>query len=101
MTKHLWVTPYAEDEKYAAGDYPNQHAGGEGLPKWTEGDRPIDHTDIVVWYTFGHHHIPRPEDYPVMPTAYSGFYLKPVGFFDASPAMDVPSSAEHGGCHAE
>jgi primary-amine oxidase len=101
MTKHLWVTPYAEDEKYAAGDYPNQHAGGEGLPKWTERDRPIDNTDIVVWYTFGHHHIPRPEDYPVMPTAYSGFYLKPVGFFDASPAMDVPLSVKHGGCHAE
>jgi primary-amine oxidase len=99
MTKHLWVTPYAADEKYSAGDYPNQHSGGEGLPKWTAGDRSITNTDIVVWYTFGHHHIPRPEDYPVMPTAYSGFYLKPVGFFDESPAMDVPPSVRHGGCH--
>jgi primary-amine oxidase len=98
MTKHLWVTPYAADERYATGDYPNQHSGGEGLPQWTEGDRAIENTDIVVWYTFGHHHIPRPEDYPVMPTAYSGFMLKPVSFFGASPAMDVPPSQKKS-CH--
>ncbi|NJL41401.1 MAG: primary-amine oxidase, partial [Leptolyngbyaceae cyanobacterium SM1_4_3] len=100
MTKHLWVTPYAEDERFSAGEYPNQHPGGEGLPKWTQANRPIENTDVVVWYTFGHHHIPRPEDYPVMPTAYSGFILKPVGFFDANPALDVPPSAsKHGSCH--
>ncbi|MCU0566058.1 MAG: primary-amine oxidase [Oculatellaceae cyanobacterium Prado106] len=98
MTKHLWVTPYDASELYAAGAYPNQHPGGEGLPKWTERDRPIDNTDVVVWYTFGHHHIPRPEDWPVMPTAYSGFVLKPVGFFNASPAMDVPPSMKAQGC---
>jgi primary-amine oxidase len=100
MTKHLWVTPYAADEKYAAGDYPNQHPGGEGLPLWTQADRSIANTDIVVWYTFGHHHIPRPEDYPVMPTAYTGFMLKPVGFFDANPAIDVPPMLQkEGHCH--
>jgi len=27
-TKHLWVTPYDPRERCAAGDYPNQHAGG-------------------------------------------------------------------------
>jgi primary-amine oxidase len=90
ITKHLWVTPYADKEKYPAGNYPNQHPGGEGLPQWTQSDRPIENTDIVVWYTFGHHHIPRPEDFPVMPVAYSGFTLKPIGFFDANPALDVP-----------
>ncbi|NJN60070.1 MAG: primary-amine oxidase [Leptolyngbyaceae cyanobacterium RM2_2_4] len=100
MTKHLWVTPYAEDERFSAGDYPNQHPGDEGLPKWTQANRPIENTDVVVWYTFGHHHIPRPEDYPVMPTAYSGFVLKPVGFFDANPALDVPPSVpKQGICH--
>lgn len=99
MTKHLWVTPYAAEELYAAGAYPNQHSGGAGLPEWTQADRSIENTDVVVWYTFGHHHIPRPEDYPVMPTAYSGFMLKPVGFFNASPAMDVPPSAQKGTCH--
>jgi primary-amine oxidase len=99
MAKHLWVTPYHPDERYAAGNYPNQHAGGEGLPKWTQADRPIDNTDVVVWYTFGHHHIPRPEDWPVMPVAYSGFTLKPVGFFTANPAMDVPPSDSKAPCH--
>jgi primary-amine oxidase len=98
MTRHLWVTPYAARELYAAGAYPNQHSGGEGLPQWTENDRPIENTDVVVWYTFGHHHIPRPEDYPVMPTAYSGFMLKPVSFFGASPAMDVLPSPKKS-CH--
>jgi primary-amine oxidase len=99
MAKHLWVTPYSQTERYAAGDYPNQHSGGDGLPRWTQGDRPIENTDVVVWYTFGHHHIPRPEDWPVMPVAYSGFTLKPVGFFDANPALDVPPSAHSKTCH--
>ena len=89
---HVWVTPYAADERYGAGDYPNQNAGGDGLIRWTERDRPIENVDVVVWYTMGHTHIPRPEDYPVMPTAYIGFSLKPFGFFDANPAVDVPPS---------
>jgi primary-amine oxidase len=87
---HLWVTPYERDERFAAGDYPNQHPGGAGLPEWTSADRPIDDRDIVVWYTFGHHHVPRPEDWPVMPVAMIGFTLKPVGFFERNPALDVP-----------
>jgi primary-amine oxidase len=34
-----------------------------------------------------------------MPVEYAGFTLKPVGFFDRNPALDVPpSSAGH--CHA-
>ncbi len=99
---HVWVTPYQEDEKYAAGDYPNQSSGGDGLVKWTAADRPIANTDIVFWYTFGHTHIPRPEDCPVMPTAYIGFLLKPNGFFDENPANDVPPSRpaiSHKDCH--
>lgn len=87
---HLWVTPFDPSERYAAGDYPNQHPGGAGLPEWTVRDRLIENTDVVHWYTFGHHHIPRPEDWPVMPVARIGFALKPVGFFDRNPALDVP-----------
>jgi primary-amine oxidase len=92
VNHHVWVTPFTDGEKYAAGDYPNQSTGGDGLVKWTEADRPIADTDVVLWYTFGHTHIPRPEDYPVMPTAYIGFLLKPSGFFDLNPANDVPPS---------
>lgn len=90
VNHHVWVTPHTESEKYAAGDYPNQSTGGDGLIKWTGADRPIADTDVVFWYTFGHTHIPRPEDYPVMPTAYIGFLLKPNGFFVRNPANDVP-----------
>ncbi|UGS33830.1 primary-amine oxidase [Capillimicrobium parvum] len=90
---HVWVTRYDPSERYAAGDYPNQHEGMDGLPRWVAQDRRIADEDIVLWYSFGHHHIPRPEDWPVMPTAYIGFTLKPAGFFDRNPALDVPPSA--------
>jgi primary-amine oxidase len=91
MTRHLWVTPFAADERFPAGEYPNQHEGEAGLPTWTKADRPIENTDIVLWYTLGSHHIPRPEDWPVMPVERVGFALKPVGFFDQNPALDMPS----------
>ncbi|MGB5973117.1 MAG: primary-amine oxidase [Nodosilinea sp.] len=98
MTKHLWVTPYAEDERVPAGDYPHQHPGGAGLPQWTEGDRPVENTDLVVWYTFAHSHVPRAEDWPVMPVAYIGFMLKPLNFFNENPANDVPPAASKHSC---
>jgi primary-amine oxidase len=93
MTKHLWVTRYDPRERYAAGDYPNQHPGGAGLPAYVEDDAPLDNAELVVWYTFGAHHVVRPEDWPVMPVTYIGFALKPVGFFDRNPALDVPRPA--------
>ena len=92
VNHHVWVTPYREDERFGAGDYPNQSTGGDGLIRWTEQDRPIADRDVVFWYTFGHTHLPRAEDYPVMPTAYIGFLLKPTGFFSQNPANDVPPS---------
>lgn len=94
VNSHVWVTPYRDDERYGAGDYPNQSSGGDGLMRWTQQDRPLESTDVVFWYTMGHTHIPRPEDYPVMPTAYIGFLLKPQGFFALNPANDVPPSAK-------
>lgn len=90
MYHHLWVTPWREDENYPAGAYPNQNPGNDGLPRWTSADRNILDEDIVLWYTLGHHHIVRLEDWPVMPVARMGFHLKPSGFFDQNPALDVP-----------
>jgi len=90
-TKHLWVTRYAPDERYASGEFPNQHAGGDGLPKYINRNRNIDNEDIVVWHTFGHTHVCKPEDFPVMPVEYAGFLLKPNGFFAENPAMDIPA----------
>ena len=95
-TRQLWVTPYRPDERYPAGDYPNQHPGGAGLPAWTKADRAIENTDIVLWYTLGAHHLTRPEDWPVMPADRAGFTLKPAGFFDRNPALDVaPGQSPH------
>jgi primary-amine oxidase len=90
INHHLWVTPFEPAERNAAGAYPNQGKGGDGLPRWVKGNRPIDNTDVVVWYTFGVTHIPRPEEWPVMPVHRTGFKLLPVSFFSRSPALDVP-----------
>ncbi len=35
-TKHLWVTPHKEEERYAAGDWVLQAEGGAGLEEWTK-----------------------------------------------------------------
>jgi len=96
---NLWVTPYHPRERFAAGDYPNQHPEGDGLPCWTKANRKIDDTEITLWYVFGHNHVPRPEDWPVMPVAMLGFHFRPDGFFDRNPAMDVPPPVSNTCCH--
>ena len=72
-------------------------SGTPGCPRWTAQDRPIENTDVVLWYVFGIHHITRPEDWPVMPADTVSFWLKPFGFFDRNPALDVPPSGQHDG----
>ncbi len=91
-TKSLWVTAYDPAERYPAGDFVNQHPGAGGLPAFVQGDAELEDTDVVLWHTFGLTHFPRPEDWPVMPTDYAGFVLKPVGFFDQNPALGIPAS---------
>jgi primary-amine oxidase len=88
----LWVTPYHEDERWPCGDFPVQSEHDSGLDAWTAADRSIENTDVVLWYVFGIHHITRPEDWPVMPSDIVSFWLKPFGFFDRNPALDVPPS---------
>ena len=92
MFQHLWVTPNRRQERYPAGEYPFQHEGGDGLPRWTQQNRNLVNEDVVMWYVFGVNHIPRLEDWPVMPVERIGFMLKPSGFFKRSPAMDVAPS---------
>ena len=96
--KNVWVTPYSPHETRPAGDFPNQSSASEGLPNWTQANRAIENTDIVVWYNFGVTHIPRLEDWPVMPVERAGFMLVPNGFFDENPALDVPPLEEKS-CH--
>lgn len=93
-TRHLWVTQYDPDQRYPAGDLVNQHPGG-GLPDYVAADRPLNGADLVVWHTFGMTHFPRVEDWPIMPVDTCGFTLRPVGFFDRNPALDVPPPSDH------
>ena len=87
---HLWVTPYRPEERFAAGRYPTLSEPGQGLPQWSGANRPIENTDIVLWYTVGMHHMVRAEDWPVMPVLWYSFELRPFDFFDRNPALDIP-----------
>jgi primary-amine oxidase len=88
----LWVTPYTT-EQTAAGRYPNQSHGGDGLPAWTRENRSIENTDLVLWYTIGFDHLPVTEDWPILPTMWHEFELRPRGFFAHSPVIDLPAPA--------
>jgi primary-amine oxidase len=98
LQHNLWVTKYDPAEKFAAGDYMYQSADVQGLPEFVADDAPLEDSDVVLWYTLGAHHVVRPEDWPVMPCAYTGFHLKPIGFFDGNPALDLPPSPPKA-CH--
>ncbi len=90
---HLWITRHSADERWAAGEFPNQLPPGSdaaGLPAWTEGNRAIANQDIVLWYTLGFHHVPSSEDWPVYNVGWHSVTLAPYNFFDRNPAMDLP-----------
>lgn len=88
----FWVTPYDANQRYASGVYPTSSKADDGLANWTEANRPIANTDIVGWYTLGFHHITRAEDWPVMPTMWHSFYIRPFHFFASNPVLDLPKS---------
>ena len=98
INNHFWATRYRPGEWNAAGPYPNQSAGGDGLPRWIADDEPLVNQDVVVWYTFGITHIPRPEEWPIMPATHVGFRLIPGGFFVRNPALDVPACKTPAAC---
>lgn len=93
----VWVTPHDAEERWPAGEFVNQSKTDHGLPEWIQQGRSTRDTDVVLWYVFGIHHITRPEDWPVMPADIVSFWLKPTGFFDRNPSLDVePSPAASG-----
>ena len=88
----FWVTPNDPSQRYAAGVYPTSSKATDGLAVWTKANRPIENTDLVGWYTLGFHHMPRVEDWPVMPTMWHDFQIRPFNFFAANPALDLPKN---------
>ena len=81
---------------FRSGVYVNQSSGDDGIEAWTEADRNIENTDIVIWHTFGIMHLPRLEDFPVQPVVTCGFSLMADGFFDENPTLDMPPSSDGG-----
>lgn len=101
-SERVWVTRYAPEERYPSGDYPNQGAPA-GLLAWVAADRGLEDEEIVVWHSFGVTHVPKPENWPIMPVEYVeyveyvGFELEPSGFFRRNAALDVPRTTRSTG----
>lgn len=99
---NIYVTKYAENELFAGGYYTNQSRGGTGVRSWANRKDQIGQenggSEPVVWVQFGINHIPRIEDFPVMPMEMLKVTLRPVNFFDRNPALDVPSSKQETNC---
>ncbi|PWN49683.1 peroxisomal copper amine oxidase [Violaceomyces palustris] len=90
---HFWTIPYDDERIYPAGKYVPQtyEAPADSIENWANEDAPIANADIVSYLTFGTTHIPRPEDFPVMPVDTVKCTLKPYHFFRRNPTLDVPS----------
>jgi primary-amine oxidase len=91
----VWVTRQHDEERWPCGDYPTQSTVDDGMTRWIADDEALENTDVVLWYVFGIHHVTRVEDWPVMPVDTIAFWLKPFGFFDRNPALDVAPSHPH------
>ncbi|KAF2151167.1 hypothetical protein K461DRAFT_258175 [Myriangium duriaei CBS 260.36] len=92
--RNIYAVKYHDDELFAGGKYTNQSRGGKGVRSWAERKEKIVDDDLVVFVQFGINHIPRIEDFPVMPAEIIKVALKPVNFFTRNPAIDVPPSTQ-------
>ncbi|KAI9676820.1 MAG: hypothetical protein M1817_006659 [Caeruleum heppii] len=90
----IYVTQHRDEELYSGGKYTNQSRGGTGVRSWADRRDNVKDTDIVLFVQFGMQHIPRVEDFPVMPCEMLKVSFKPVNFFDKNPALDVPPSEQ-------
>ncbi|KAK0712976.1 copper amine oxidase [Lasiosphaeria miniovina] len=94
----IYATRYADDELYSGGLYTNQSRGGTGVRSWADRKESLKGGDPVLWVQFGINHIPRVEDFPVMPAEVLRVMLRPVNFFDKNPAIDVAPSTQGVNC---
>ncbi|KAL0951982.1 hypothetical protein HGRIS_008635 [Hohenbuehelia grisea] len=93
----LWVLRDEEGPKgsrmWPSGKYVPQTRDepADSVGQWAKGEGKVDDEDILVYLTVGTTHIPRPEDWPVMPVEHLSVTFKPNSFFKANPSMDVPA----------
>jgi primary-amine oxidase len=85
----LWVSRYHDGELHASGTFGACAAKPSGLPQFTKSRESINQDDLVLWYNLGTSHMPRPEEWPVMPAAHIGFRLSPDGFLDRNPTVQL------------
>ncbi|KAI9451599.1 copper amine oxidase [Russula earlei] len=99
----LWVVREKEDVReggrmWPSGKYVPQarEEPADSLARWVrdDGDESIENEDLLVYVTVGTTHIPRPEDWPVMPVDHVRLTLKPNSFFSANPSLDVPGGKD-------
>lgn len=91
-TKSLWVVKDEEGKRFfPAGKYVPQTriSPPDSVGEWAKDGQSVVNEDIILFLTFGTNHIPRPEDWPVMPVEHLRVTLKPNNFFKWSPAIDV------------
>jgi primary-amine oxidase len=99
--KALWVVKDVEGPKggrmWPSGKYVPQtrEEPEDSVGRWVkEGQGKIDNEDIVLYLTVGTTHVPRPEDWPVMPVEHLNIVFKPFNFFTKNPSMDVPGTKD-------
>ncbi|KAH9172436.1 copper amine oxidase [Lactarius sanguifluus] len=99
----LWVVREKEDAREGGRMWPSgkfvpqaRDEPVDSLARWLrdDGDAKIENEDVLVYVTVGTTHIPRPEDWPVMPVDHIRLTLKPNSFFTANPSLDVPGAKD-------
>ncbi|WAR64095.1 hypothetical protein PtB15_16B255 [Puccinia triticina] len=97
FAKHdFFVTPYVPHQYYPSGKFVpgTMETPVDSIENWLADDQNIENEDIVTYVTFGVNHIPTPEQFPVMSAETLTVTLKPSGFFDQNPSLDVPNAKD-------
>ncbi|KAM6498832.1 peroxisomal copper amine oxidase [Amanita muscaria] len=103
LDKSIWVVREVEGEDsgtvrmWPAGQYVPQTrvAPEDSVGNWAQGAKKVDNEDILLFLVFGITHLPRPEDWPVMPVETLQVVFKPNSFFDKNPSMDIPGTNDN------
>jgi primary-amine oxidase len=87
LNHHLWATRHSPSQMYASGEWVSLPGRNESVATWSEDNQSLMDQDLVLWYTHSVVHLPRPEDWPIMPAHTTGFRLVPLGFFGTNPTL--------------